>query len=125
MTKRDYIYWGATGLLALAQLVSGTLYLLVEDMAEAFRHLGFPDYFRVQLGLAKIVGSIALLAPLPRFLKEWTYFGFITSFVSAFIAHTAVGDPIGDILPPVIVLGVLAVSYVTYQQRQAEPANDQ
>ena len=125
MTKRDYVYWGSTGLLAFMQFASGIFYLVSDAPAETFAALGFPDYFLVQLGIAKLAGAVALVTPLPRFLKDWAYFGFIVSFVSAFIAHVAVGDPISDIMPPVIALAILAVSYVTYRQRQSVPANGQ
>ena len=117
MTTRDYIYWGSTGLLALMMIGSGISYFFVEEIAASFENMGFPHYFRIELGIAKLIGAVALVLPLPRFLKEWAYFGFIVSFVSAFIAHVAVGDPIGDIIPPVIALAILAVSYVTYRQR--------
>jgi uncharacterized membrane protein len=119
MTARDYTYWISTGLLALMMIASGLSYFFVEDIAASFERLGFPDYFRIELGVAKLIGAVALLVPLPRFLKEWTYFGFILSFVSAFIAHATVGDPIGDILPPVVALAILVVSYVTYRKRLA------
>ena len=61
-------------------------------MAEAFAHLGFPDYFRVELALAKLFGVVLLLAPVPARLKEWAYAGFAITLVSALIAHLAVGD---------------------------------
>jgi len=33
--------------------------------------LGFPDYFRVELALAKLLGVLALLVPVGPRLKEW------------------------------------------------------
>ena len=61
-------------------------------MAEAFTHLGFPAYFRVELAWAKLLGVVLLLAPVPARLKEWAYAGFAINLVSALIAHLAVGD---------------------------------
>ncbi len=61
-------------------------------MAEAFTHLGFPDYFRVELSLAKLLGVVLLLAPVPARLKEWAYSGFAITLGSALIAHLSVGD---------------------------------
>lgn len=119
MTARDYAYWISTGLLSLMMAGSAYMYFTSPAIAASFENLGFPGYFRIELGIAKLLGAVALLVPLPRFLKEWTYFGFIVSFVSAFIAHVAVGDPISDILPPVVALVILAVSYVTYRKRQS------
>ena len=61
-------------------------------MAEAFTHLGFPGYFRVELSWAKFLGVALLLAPVSARLKEWAYAGFGITLVSALIAHFAVGD---------------------------------
>ena len=46
------------------------------QVAEMFTHLGFPDYFRVELSWAKLLGVVMLLAPVPARLKEWAYAGF-------------------------------------------------
>lgn len=119
MDARDYAYWISTGLLALMMAASGLSYFLVDAAAATFEAMGFPDYFRIELGIAKLLGAVALLVPLPRFLKEWTYFGFSLSFVSAVIAHTAVGDPLSAIAPPVIALVLWSVSYLTYRRRTA------
>ena len=109
-----YLYWGATGLVALLAIGSGSSYFFAEAPAETFDHLGFPDYFRIQLGIAKVLGGIALLAPLPRVVKEWVYAGFTINFISAAIAHIAAGDPIAETIPPVVAFILLVVSYVTY-----------
>jgi hypothetical protein len=39
-------------------------------MAEAFTHLGFPAYFRVELSWAKLLGVVLMLAPVPAGLEE-------------------------------------------------------
>ncbi len=111
-----YIYWGSTGLVALFMLFSGVLYFIADAPADTFEHLGFPNYFRIQLGIAKLVGGMALLIPLPRWIKEWTYAGFTIVFVSAFIAHVAAGDPVSTMIAPVVMMVVLAVSYTSYRQ---------
>ncbi len=82
-------------------------------MKAAFVHLGFPGYFRVELAIAKIIGAMVLIVPgVPKILKQFAYFGFALTFVSAFIAHTASGDPISvAIMPLVIFSDCLAVSY--------------
>lgn len=110
-----YLYWGSTGLVALLALASGALYF-VQPPTETFAHLGFPDYFRIQLGIAKLVGGVALLVPLPRWLKEWTYAGFTIDFGSALIAHLAVGDPLTSAVTPVVALLLLLTSYASYHR---------
>jgi len=109
-----YLYWIATGLIALMMVASGVMYFISEDMAQNFARLGYPDHFRVMLGIAKLIGAAALLLPLPRSIKEWAYAGFAITFVSAFIAHMAAGDPVGDVIPPVVALAILLTSYYGY-----------
>lgn len=111
-----YFYWGATGLLALFMAFSSVLYFVAEAPATTFEQLGFPDYFRIELGIAKMAGAVALVTPVPRAVKEWTYAGFTISFFSAFIAHIAVGDPLSAVVPPVIAFALLMASYVTYHR---------
>ncbi|NBB86766.1 MAG: DoxX family protein [Bacteroidetes bacterium] len=109
-----YLYWIATGLIALMMVASGVMYFISEDMMQNIARLGYPDHFRVTLGIAKLIGAAALLLPLPRSVKEWAYAGFAITFVSAFIAHVAAGDPMGDIIPPVVALVILLTSYYGY-----------
>jgi len=111
-----YVYWGSTGLVTLFMLFSGVMYFIADAPADTFERLGFPDYFRIQLGIAKLVGGVALLVPLPRWLKEWTYAGFTIDLVSALIAHLAVGDPASTMVMPVALLAVLMVSYGSYHR---------
>jgi hypothetical protein len=85
-------YWIVTGLLCLQIGFTAYAQLRLPQVAEAFAHLGFPDYFRVQLALAKLLGVAVLLAPVPARMKEWAYAGFAFSLASALIAHLAVGD---------------------------------
>jgi len=111
-----YVYWGSTGLVALFMLFSGVMYFVADAPADTFERLGFPDYFRIQLGIAKLAGGVALLISLPRWMKEWTYAGFTIVFISALIAHIAAGDPVSAMIAPVVMMIVLLVSYVSYHQ---------
>jgi hypothetical protein len=85
-------YWIVTALLCLQFTFTAYAQLRLPQVAEAFTHLGFPGYFRVELSLAKILGVVLLLAPVPARLKEWAYAGFAITLASALIAHFAVGD---------------------------------
>lgn len=86
-------FWVTTGLFALQIAFTAYAQLTLPQVAEAFHHLGFPDYFRVGLSWAKLVGLVVLLAPrLPARLKEWAYAGFAFDLCSAVVAHLAVGD---------------------------------
>ena len=85
-------YWIATALFCLQMSFTAYAQLRLPQVAAAFAHLGFPDYFRVELSWAKLVGVVLLLAPVPVRLKEWAYAGFAFDLGSALIAHLSVGD---------------------------------
>ncbi|MFA6082858.1 DoxX family protein [Mucilaginibacter sp.] len=119
MKTTKITYWVLTGIIALGSLFSSYSYLTSPQMVATFQHLGFPSYFRIELAVAKFLGVIVLLAPLTgtlERLKEWTYAAFTIVFVSAFIAHSSVGDPMVMRVFPIIFLVLLAGSYITYHK---------
>jgi len=117
MKTEKIIYWVSTGLLSLMMLFAGFSYFTSPMAKTGFEHLGFPDYFRIELGTAKILGVIALLIPMiPAKIKEFAYFGFAITFISAFIAHLSSGDPMKVAINPVIAFIILVVSYVYYSK---------
>ena len=85
-------YWTVTALFCLQIGFTAYAQLRLAEVAAAFAHLGFPDYFRVELAWAKLLGVVLLLAPVPARLKEWAYAGFAFTLGSALLAHLAVGD---------------------------------
>jgi uncharacterized membrane protein YphA (DoxX/SURF4 family) len=110
--KRTIVYWGATGVVAMAALLGGFSYVTNSPEAiENFRHVGYPQQLRVLLGIAKLAGAIVLLVPRLPTLKEWAYAGFTFTWIAATVAHYLAAD--GKSLLPVALLGLLAVSYVT------------
>src|SRR3954453_7890450 len=86
------LYWIVTALFCLQISFTAYAQLRLPQVAEAFIHLGFPAYFRVELSWAKLLGVALLLAPVPARLKEWAYAGFAINLASALIAHVSVGD---------------------------------
>lgn len=117
--KIKMIYWISTTLVSLMMAFSAYLYLTNETIKQAFHHLGFPGYFRVELAVVKILGAVLLLLPIKGPWKEWAYAGFAFTFVSAFIAHTASGDPINNRIGPVVFLIMLLLLYFTYHKAKA------
>jgi hypothetical protein len=115
-------FWIVTVLLCLQLGFTAYAQLTLPQVAEAFTHLGFPGYFRVELALAKLLGVVVLLAPVPARLKEWAYAGFAITIVSALIAHFAVGDG-PEAWGFAAATGVLwAVSYVLWRRLPASAA---
>ncbi|EJG03182.1 DoxX family protein [Flavobacterium sp. F52] len=119
--KNKIIYWTSTSLVSLVMLYSAYGYMTNEQLKGAFVHLGFPDYFRIELAAAKIIGVIFLMIPaIPVKLKEFAYFGFAITFVSAFIAHTFSGDPASAKAAPIIFSILLAVSYFYFLKLKSQ-----
>ncbi|HTD40161.1 MAG TPA: DoxX family protein [Mucilaginibacter sp.] len=110
-------YWATTTIVTIMMLYSSYAYLTQDALVQAFHHLGYPDYFRVELAIGKLIGAILLIAPVSARIKEWVYAGFIITFISAFIAHTVSGDPVNYRIMPVIFVVLLIASYVTYHKR--------
>ena len=86
------LYWMVTALFCLQMSFTAYAQLRLPEVAQAFNHLGFPAYFRVELSWAKLLGVVLLLAPVPVRLREWAYAGFAINLASALIAHLSVGD---------------------------------
>jgi uncharacterized membrane protein len=117
MKSTKTIYWVITGLLAAAMLMNAYLYFTDPKMAAAFKHLGFPDFFRVELAIAKLIGVIVLLVPVfSGKIKEWAYAGFGITFISAALAHYLAKDPATNIVKPLIFLIVLIISNIYYSK---------
>lgn len=122
MKKIPVIYWLSTALLGFMMLFSAWNYLTNPQMSAAFKHLGFSDYFRYELAIAKTAGAIALLVPaIPLRLKEWAYAGFGFTFISASIAHYSSGDPAAAIITPLVFLAVLIASYASLLRKSSIP----
>ena len=117
MKATKITYWVSTAILSIMMLYTAYAYLTQDAMVQAFRHLGYPDYFRIELAIGKVLGAILLIVPVSAKIKEWVYAGFVITFVSAFIAHTASGDPVNYRVMPVIFLALLIASYVSYHKR--------
>jgi hypothetical protein len=114
-------FWIVTALFCLQIGFTAYAQLKLPQVAAAFTHLGFPDYFRVGLSWAKFAGVLVLLAPLPSRLKEWAYAGFAFDLASAVIAHLAVGDGPGAWAWPAGTGVLWALSYFCWRRLEAAP----
>jgi hypothetical protein len=80
-------------------------------------HLGYPAYFIVFLGVAKLLGSIAILVPgFPR-IKEWAYAGLTFDLIAALVSFIAVGDPPAKWAFMAVFLILPAGSYIFYHKK--------
>lgn len=117
MKRTNIVYWVVTALVSLQLILAGVMYFTDPEVATGFGHLGFPDYFRQELGIAKIFAAVLIILPMvPLRVKEWTYAGVAITFLSAFIAHPSV-DGLATAVAPVISLALLVVSYIYLHKR--------
>lgn len=117
MKKDKIIFWTATLIIFLFEGVMPALTSQTEMAKEGIRHLGYPEYFMNPLVVFKVLGTLALVIPaVPKRLKEWAYAGFTFNFLFASISHWAVDGFGFQTLFPLIVLGILLVSYRYYHK---------
>jgi hypothetical protein len=112
--KTRYIgYWVATGLVAVAFGMGGVMDILQPpDVLAGLSHLGYPAHFATLLGIWKLLGVVAVLVPGYARVKEWAYAGMFIDLTGAAVAHASVGDPVGNVLTPLVILAVVAASYL-------------
>jgi uncharacterized membrane protein YphA (DoxX/SURF4 family) len=117
MKKRNkIIYWIATTWLSLGMLSTGIVQLLKlkgdgPGSLNSMTALGYPAYFVTILGIAKILGVVALLIPKFPLLKEWAYAGFFFMMSGAIFTHIAAGNSISEIFPSLLLLILILVSW--------------
>jgi len=110
---RSIVAWAATGLFAAVMALSGAAFLAgPPPVVATLRHLGYPDYFRSLLGIAKLLGVAAILVPRLSALREWAYAGFAFVMLGAVASHLSSGEPPAKALPALFVLGLLLTSYL-------------
>ena len=112
MKARIIVYWIVTALTAVSMGGGGVADLLgAEEVMKGLAALGYPAYLGKLLGTWKILATIAILAPgFPR-LKEWAYAGIVFDLTGAAISHAAVGDPIGNVITPLVPLAFAVASW--------------
>src|SRR5215470_8765815 len=120
MTKTNkIIFWISTLWLSSGMLATGILQLFKMKAegavsppgVEGITHLGYPIYFLTILGIWKILGVIAVLSPKSPLVKEWAYAGFFFTMSGAIFSHLAVGDPMKEIFPSLLLMVLTVVSW--------------
>ncbi len=119
MKKINIFYWIFTGIFAAFMLFSAiqSIRNTPESIALVSKHLGYPLYFNPMLGIAKLLGVIALIVPgFPR-IREWAYAGFAFDLIAATYSSIAVGDPASGWGFMAIFFVVFICSYVFYHKK--------
>lgn len=84
MKKLSIAYWIITGFFAAFMLFSAIPDILLDPEAVTMiTGLGYPTYFIPFIGVAKVVGAIAILIPNFNRIKEWAYAGLFFDLLGA------------------------------------------
>jgi hypothetical protein len=120
MKTTKILYWVFTGMVIITMgLFSISNVIGNEDSAKLFNSLNLPLYLMPFLGVAKILGTVAILIPgYPR-LKEWAYAGLTFDVIGAWYAAFSVGTPPLGLFFMALFLVPIIGSYICYHKMQA------
>ena len=106
-------YWIVTVIIALESLIGGIADIMQAPVyIKALMHLGYPSYFSIILGAAKVLAAVTILAPDYPHLKEWAYAGLSFQFIGAITSHIFSGDGASAIIAPLIFLALVIISWL-------------
>jgi len=116
MNKRDVlIYRILTGIFSALMLLGAGQYFFNHKIAvEMFTQLGFPTYIIYPMGIAKLLGLVAIWSNLSKRLKEWAYAGYVFNFLLGVSAHINVND--GEFAGALVALILVIGSYIYYRK---------
>ncbi len=111
MQRDKIIFYVATGLLSLFMLgAAGNYFFNYESASGDFAALGFPLFIVYPLGVAKVLGLVAIWSNLNKELKYLAYAGYFYNFILALLAHLVASD--GQFAGAAVALVLLAVSFI-------------
>jgi hypothetical protein len=113
MNRNKTAYWIFTILFSVAMIFSSYAGIRPEPPALQMLHdqMGYPIYFIQFISVAKIIGSIAILIPGLKTIKEWAYAGLFFDLLGAMYSIYSVSekfDPGSLGMLVFIALGVLS-----------------
>ena len=119
MKKSNLLYWIITGLFAAFMIFSAIPNIMsTPESIALIGGLGYPKYIIPYIGVAKLLGAIAILLPNLRRLKEWAYAGLFFDLSGAIysgIASSGKFDPMMLSMAIWIVPGI--VSYYFWRKK--------
>jgi len=126
MKKTKILYWTFTSLFAFFMLGSAIPDIVSSQGAiDGFNKMSMPAYLTPFLGIAKVLGVIAILIPgYPR-IKEWAYAGLIFDLLGATWCVFSSGERganLGFMAVP-IVMGILSYRYYHKRSEVVIPIN--
>ena len=119
MKKIKIWYWTFTSLFAFIMLFSAIPDVLSNPVALHGMHdgLGYPVYFIPFIGVAKVLGVIAILVPGFQRIKEWAYAGLSFDLIGATFSIIASGAPLANWAFMALPLSLAICSYLFYHKK--------
>ncbi len=120
MKKINIIYWVSTIIFAALMLLSAYPDIVKNEQAVEIMHnqMGYPEYLIQFIGVAKLLGVIAILIPGFDRIKEWAYAGLFFDLVGATYSAIAAGgfDPMMLTMLIFFIPGI--VSYIYHHKKR-------
>lgn len=117
MKTTKIIYWVTTGIICL--FASTAIFMNSKMAIDGTTHLGIPRWLGLEISIGQLIGLVLLIVPaVPARIKEWAYVGFGIMYLSAAVAHIAVGDPLNNTIMAIVFFGLLLVSYTSFHKLQ-------
>jgi hypothetical protein len=123
MKVTKIIYWITTGIICLFSL--GAIQMNSQMAIDGANHLLIPRYLGLEASIGQLIGLVLLITPaVPKRFKEWAYVGYGIMYITAFIAHISVGDPIVPFgLMALLFFAILLGSYISFHKLETAKAN--
>jgi len=123
----NILYWVFTILFAALMIYSAYGSILVNEEAKTLIHdqLGYPVYFIPFTGYTKLIGSIVILIPGLRTIKEWAYAGLFFDLVAVVYSSIALAGSVDPMMAFMLVWFVPGIlSYFFWKKKmKLETAN--
>lgn len=117
MKTTKIIYWVTTGIICL--FASSAIFMNSEMAIEGTKHVGIPRWLGLEISIGQLIGLVLLIVPaVPARVKEWAYVGFGILYISAAVAHIAIGDPLSNTIMAIVFFGLLLISYTSFHKLQ-------
>ena len=124
MKKLKMRYLIATIIFAIMMIMDGIGGITQQEAGkEVLKHLGYPMYLLIIVGIAKLLGAASILQNKFKTIKEWAYAGFAINFIGAFASRAFVGDGISLLIPPLIALIIMFIPYILWKKIRANVKN--
>jgi len=111
-TKKEQLLFRIfMGIFSAQMLLSAGMYFFKNEIAlEAFTKFGYPTYIIYPLGVAKVLGLIAIWSNKSKLLKNLAFSGFFFNMILAASAHLAIGEG-PETIPSTLALIFLCLAF--------------